>query len=72
MENANLVYYNGKSVNLYKFSEQHPEYSLFVIKGTWYEAMLFVAVLGCDINDTDEALKYSYTDSDFDVVEKMI
>ena len=70
MSKNNLVYYDGEAVNLYEFSKNHPEYSLFVIKGTWYEAMLFLAVLGNDIIDTDEALKYSYTDHDFDVVEK--
>ena len=70
VKNANLVFYNGKLVNLYQFSEEHPEYSLFVIKGTWFEAALFVAVLGDNINDTDEALQYSYSDDDFDVVEK--
>lgn len=70
MNQSNLVHYQGEAVNLYKFSETHPEYSMFVIKGTWYDAMLFLAVLGDNISDTDEALKYSYTDSDFDVVEK--
>ena len=67
---SNLLFYDGKPVNLYKFSEQHPDYSLFVIKGTWYEATLFLAVEGNNISDTDEALRYSYTDKEFDVVEK--
>ncbi|MBQ7588125.1 MAG: hypothetical protein IJT37_08900 [Lachnospiraceae bacterium] len=70
MKKTKLIYYNGELVNLYKFSEQHPELSLFVIKGTWYEALLYAAVEGNDVKDTDEALKYSYTDQDFDVVEK--
>lgn len=70
MQNPRLIYYNGELVNLYKFSDQHPEYSLFVIKGSWYEASLFAAVEGSDRNDTDEALRFSYTDKDYDVVEK--
>ena len=58
MEGTKLIYYNGEIVNLYKFSEQHPEFTLFVIKGTWYEALLFAAVEGNDVSDTDAALKY--------------
>ena len=68
--NSKLLFYNGKSVNLYNFSKEHPEYSLFVIKGTWYEAALYAAVIGTDIEDTDRALEYSYTDGEFDVVDK--
>ncbi len=67
---SKVLCYDGKAVNLYKFSEEHPEYSMFVIKGTWYEALLYVAVIGADIEDTDRALEYSYTDRDFDVVDK--
>ena len=70
MQDSKVLYYNGELVNLYKFSEEHPEYTLFVIKGTWYEAALYAAVEGSEREDTDKALKYSYTDKDFDVVEK--
>ena len=71
-ENANprVLFFNGEAVNLYRFSKEHPEFSLFVIKGTWYNASLFAAVIGDDINDTDQALNFSYSDTDFDVVDK--
>ena len=65
-----LLYYNGEIVNLYQFSREHPEFRLFVIKGSWYEAALYAAVVGTAVEDTDQALKYSYTDKSFDVVDK--
>ncbi len=57
MENERVIKYNGKPVNLYLFSKAHPDFSLFVIKGTWYDAFLYAAVKGNNLEDTDEALK---------------
>lgn len=71
MNNTNIIHYDGKPVNLYHFSDQHPEFSLFVIKGTWYNAYLYLAVSGDNVEDTDEALSYSYSSDDYDVVDKM-
>ncbi len=70
MESERVKKYDGISVNLYLFSKEHPDFSLFVIKGTWYEATLYAAVEGNDPEDTDEALKISYTDKEYDVIEK--
>ncbi|MBO4394825.1 MAG: hypothetical protein J5819_00575 [Eubacterium sp.] len=69
IKDSKLLYYNGEVVNLYQFSREHPEFSLFVIKGSWYEAALYAAVIGGAVEDTDQALKYSYTDKSFDVVD---